>query len=119
MPISHADFLALQARCDASRGRLKAGGAASGAQPKRRLGNEPVAKVSGAPKATERFLVRIISRRRRSVDPDNLVGKGFVDCLRYSGLIPGDTALLVDYSIRQEKAESKEAECTIVEVISL
>jgi len=75
-----------------------------------------VAKVAGEEGYCQRFSVRITSYRVRLLDPDNLCGKYFVDCLRYSGIIPDDTATVVDYSIRQEKVRTKAEEATLIEV---
>ena len=85
-------------------------------KPQRPICNEPVATVTGKEGNGQRFSVRITSYRVRLLDPDNLCGKYFVDCLRYSGIISDDTAEVVDYSIRQEKVRTKAEEATLIEV---
>lgn len=90
-----------------------------------KLNAEPCCQVSGAvaqpsvrdalPSARERtkkdrprYVVRIESHRARFCDPDNLCGKFFVDALRYAGILPDDTAAIMDYSIGQQKAKKGE-----------
>jgi hypothetical protein len=63
--------------------------------------------------------VKILSRRRRPLDPDNLFVKSLVDALRYEGLIPGDSAADIDLQISQEKVFRKLEEMTIVELTTL
>ena len=78
-----------------------------------------LATQQGAKTNGTRFSISITSFRTRLCDPDNLCGKHFVDCLRYSGLIPDDTAAFVDYSIRQEKVAKKEDEKTEIIITKL
>lgn len=59
-----------------------------------------------------RYAVRIVSHRVRLIDPDNLCAKAFVDCLRHAGLLPDDTAAIMDYSVQQQKAKSKKEQFT-------
>ena len=65
-----------------------------------------------------RHRVRIVSRRVRLCDPDNLDGgvKHLVDALRIAEIIPEDapTALLLEVS--QEKVKTFKSEETLVEV---
>ena len=67
----------------------------------------------------ERFAVVVTSFRVRLVDDDALVGKYFVDALRYSGLLASDSAGKLDYKVRQEKVTSKSDERTEIEIIPL
>jgi hypothetical protein len=60
--------------------------------------------------------VRITSFRRRLCDPDNLVGKYFLDCCRYAGLLRDDTAAEIDYRITQVKVKTKEEERTEIQI---
>jgi hypothetical protein len=69
--------------------------------------------VYGEKKNPTRILVR--SLRRKLIDPDNLCPKYFIDCLRYAGLIPDDTAQDIEISIRQEQVP-KGQEQTIIEI---
>lgn len=88
-----------------------AGGEVSRAEPQQVVRDAlPPAVKRTAPNRT-RYAVRITSFRSRLIDPDNLCGKFFTDCLRYAGLIPDDTAAIMDYSIRQQKT-SKDQERT-------
>lgn len=83
------------------------------AEPQRPVLHEPVAEVRRAEGDPPRLRVRITSRRVRLIDPDNLTGKYFVDCLVRRGIIAGDSAKHVEYSIRQEKADRDE---TVIEI---
>ncbi len=72
----------------------------------------PKAQASSAGK----FFIRVVSYRRRLLDEDNLAEKYFVDCLRYSGLIPGDSPDRCRIVTTQEKVGSKEEERTEITV---
>lgn len=65
-----------------------------------------------------RHRVRIVSRRVRLCDPDNLVGgvKHLVDALRYAGIIPEDNPEAISLEVAQEKVGSYAKEETWVEV---
>lgn len=78
----------------------------------------PLPAVPAPQGVRPRFSVRIISFRARLLDPDNLVGKYAVDCLRYAGLLPDDTAEIMDYRIEQQKCPKAE-ERTEIEVVKL
>lgn len=67
-------------------------------------------------KDSGKFAVVITSFRVRLVDDDALVGKYFVDALRYSGLLASDSAGALDYKVRQEKVASEADERTEIEV---
>jgi hypothetical protein len=69
--------------------------------------------------ATGRFLVRITSVRKRLLDYDNLCEKYHIDCLRYSGLLPGDGPGQTEIETRQEKAESGSGEEVIIEIFRI
>ena len=51
----------------------------------------------------ERVHVRIISVRKRLIDPDNLSGKTLTDCLRNAGFLLDDNAEEISYQIEQRK----------------
>jgi len=87
-------------------------GGAPRSQPQQTVRHEPVAAVPRKDGNSTRYAVRICSFRRRLLDPDNLCGKFFVDCLRRGGIIPDDTAAIMDYGIRQQKVKSKKEEHT-------
>jgi hypothetical protein len=74
---------------------------------------------SGKTPAATRFLIRVESIRKRGVDCEGLCCKYLVDCLRYSGVIPDDTAEQATIEIQQRKATENETERTIVEVFRL
>ena len=76
---------------------------------------QPLAKGKGKKADGRRFRVSVISRRSRLLDPDNLCGKGLVDCLRYAGAIEQDDPGSVEYGISQEKV-AKGLEETVVTV---
>ena len=65
-----------------------------------------------------RHRVRIISRRVRICDPDNLVGgvKYLVDSLRSADIIPEDDPKSITLEVSQEKVKTYKEEETWVEV---
>lgn len=63
-----------------------------------------------------RVSIRIVSFRKRLCDPDNLCGKAFVDCLRYSGIIPDDRPEDIDYQVTQTKVRTSEDERTEITI---
>lgn len=63
-----------------------------------------------------RYAVVITSFRVRLADDDALIGKYFVDALRYSGLLASDEVGGLDYKVRQEKVAHKSDEKTVVEI---
>lgn len=70
---------------------------------------------SGSP---SRHRVRIVSKRVRLCDPDNLVGgvKHLVDSLRLAEIIPEDDPYAISLEVSQEKVSSYKDEETWVEV---
>ena len=56
--------------------------------------------ASGNP---NRVHVRLISIRKRLIDPDNLSGKSLTDCLRNAGFLCDDSAEEISYQIEQRK----------------
>ena len=64
----------------------------------------------------KRFLVRVTSVRCRLLDEDNLCVKLVVDCCRYAGLIPGDSAGEAKIEASQRKVAKGETPHTIVEI---
>lgn len=66
----------------------------------------------------ERHRVRIVSKRVRLCDPDNLVGgvKHLVDYLRDAKIIPEDDPKSITLEVSQEKVSSYKDEETWVEV---
>lgn len=84
------------------------------AEPQRPARDESLPEVPAPPRNSQRFSVRIISFRSRLLDPDNLVGKAFCDCLRYAGILPDDSAAIMDYSISQQKCSKAEERTEII-----
>lgn len=66
---------------------------------------------------TGRVHIRIVSVRKRLLDPDNLVPKWYIDCLRYCGLIREDTPEAVTLETSQRKCAKGEAERTEITII--
>lgn len=86
-----------------------------GAEPQRIVCDEPLATVQGEKSDSSRVHVRVVSRRVRLIDPDNLCPKYFIDCLRYAEIIQDDTAEKITLEVSQEKV-SKGDEETIIEI---
>ena len=63
-----------------------------------------------------RFLVRVTSFRKRLLDEDNICEKYFVDCCRYSGVIPTDAPSQTRIETRQFKTQKNQPESTLVEI---
>ena len=82
------------------------------AKPEPTARHEPLATSPRTDGHGSRYAVRITSVRSRLIDPDNLCGKAFVDALRHAGLIPDDTAAIMDYSVSQQKAKTKKEQHT-------
>src|SRR5262245_39003348 len=49
--------------------------------------------------------IRIVSYRKRLIDPDNLCPKYFIDALRYEGIIDDDSAKHIILEVTQEKSK--------------
>lgn len=65
---------------------------------------------------TTRVLVRITSYRCQPADPDNIIGKWMVDCLRYCRVIGNDRKEDIDYQVHQEKVRTRKEERTEIVV---
>jgi hypothetical protein len=50
-----------------------------------------------------RVHARLVSIRKRLLDPDNLSGKSLTDCLRNAGFLCDDSAEEISYQIEQRK----------------
>ena len=59
-----------------------------------------------------RVHLRIVSIRKRLLDPDNLSVKWLIDCLRYSSIIRGDEPDKITLQVEQRKCSKGEAEAT-------
>ena len=84
------------------------------AKPKRSVRNEPLAKGNGKKENTGRIHIRLTARRKRLIDPDNLIFKYHIDCLRYAGAIPDDREGDVTIETHQEKTRGQEE--TLIEL---
>jgi len=83
-----------------------------GTKLERPAGNGALAEAKGETRNPAKFLVRIISYRRRLLDEDNLAEKYHVDSLRYASLLPDDSPLLVSIKPEQVKVKTEEEERT-------
>ena len=61
-------------------------------------------------KSGYRVIVRLERRGPRLLDRDNLIGgaKGLLDCIRYAGLIRGDTETDIQLEVTQTKVAKKD-----------
>ena len=73
------------------------------------------APVQGA--RGQRFLVVVTSYRRKLLDEDNLCEKFHVDCCRYAGLLPSDSAKTTRIETRQVIVRDDEDLRTEIEII--
>ena len=83
-------------------------------KPKRAVRHEPLAKGNSKKEGSGRIHIRLTARRKRLIDPDNLVFKYHIDCLRYAGAIPDDRESDVTIETRQEKTRGQEE--TLIEL---
>jgi hypothetical protein len=93
---------------------LKNKSPSSSPKPQRPICDEPLGKVKSKKEHSGRIHIRLTTKRKRLIDPDNIVAKYFVDCLRYAGAINDDTEKDVTIETRQEKTREKEE--TIIEL---
>jgi hypothetical protein len=100
------------------RGRANLLSDSAGAAPEleRVVGNGTLGKVQAKRPDSGRFLVRVISVRKRLLDEDNLCEKYHVDCCRYSGLLPKDSPGTAKIEVSQQKAEAGGAEEVRIEI---
>lgn len=81
--------------------------------------NESLAKTQVQKTTTGRVLIRVTSSRKRLADEDGLCEKYFVDCLRYAGLISGDSPEQAKIETSQRKVEKGEEESTLIEIFQI
>lgn len=74
----------------------------------------PLEPPQGETLYSGRVSVRIVSHRRRLLDPDNLCAKWFLDACRYSRLISDDRPEDITYQVSQIKVRTKAEEHTEV-----
>ena len=106
----------LAANPDLLRRNPSLAGSLSSPKPEPSIRNEPLAKAPRTNEHSPRYALRIISHRVRLIDPDNLCAKAFVDGLRHAGLIPDDSAAILDYRVEQQKAKTKKEQFTEIEL---
>lgn len=75
--------------------------------------HEPLGEAPREESHPVRIRVRVESFRGRLIDPDNLCPKYFIDCLRYAGLIPNDTAADIVLEVSQKKSGDERTEITV------
>ena len=78
----------------------------------RHLSTGTLAKDEGEEGGASRVHLRIVSIRKRLLDPDNLSVKWLIDCLRYSSIIRGDEPDKITLQVEQRKCAKGEAEAT-------
>lgn len=93
---------------------LDAKSASRNSKPKRAVRNESLAKNEGKEKNAGRIHIRFTVKRKRLIDPDNIIAKYLIDCLRYAGAISDDRAKDITLEIKQEK--TREEEETLIEL---
>lgn len=83
------------------------------------LCNDTLGKAQRKEVGQSRTRVRIVSRRRRLLDPDNLAGgsKYLIDGLRYAGLLKDDSPDYISLIVEQVKC-GKGEERTEIEIES-
>lgn len=82
--------------------------------------NAPLEKKKVQRPASQRFLIRVTSVRKRLIDEDNLCEKYAVDLCRYaSGGSFGDEAGETKIETTQRKAEKGEEEKVIIKIYNL
>lgn len=86
------------------------------AEPQRAAGNDPLAAPQAEGGTGGRFLVRLVSIRRRLLDEDNLVSKYHTDLLRYAGILPSDAPGVCKIETSQRKAQKGEVERVEIEI---
>lgn len=89
------------------------------ADPQPVLRDNPLGTTQDQEANPKRFLVCILSVRKRLSDAESLVPKWHVDCLRYAGVIEDDTAELLECRTTQRKCAKGEEEHTEIEVYRL
>ena len=78
----------------------------------RHLSTGTLATHEGEEGGASRVHLRIVSIRKRLLDPDNLSVKWLIDCLRYSSIIRGDEPDKITLQVEQRKCAKGEAEAT-------
>lgn len=89
---------------------------APGPEPKQAVCDDPLGAIARKEGHPGRVSLRVVSYRRRTIDPDNAAPKYFIDCCRYIGLLRDDRLEDIELSISQvkvKKAADERTEITI------
>lgn len=78
-----------------------------------------VGQVQVQKRTGRRFLVRVVSYRKRLLDEDNLAEKYHVDLCRYAGILPSDEAGTTQIQTSQVKTVKGEEERVLIEVFEI
>lgn len=78
--------------------------------------DEPVHLHPVQKPAAGRFLVRVVSIRKRLLDEDNISEKVTVDCCRYAGLLDSDAPEKTHIETTQRLCRKGEEEKTLIEI---
>lgn len=84
-------------------------------EPQRVVRDATLATHQRKEKGSSQFRVHIEGRRSRKIDPDNVIPKYLLDCVRRAGLIPDDDADTIELTISQTKVKA-EQECTVITI---
>jgi hypothetical protein len=79
-------------------------------------GDGALGEVQTKGRNSGRFLIRVVSIRKRLLDEDNLAEKYHVDCCRYAGVLPKDSPGTAHIEVSQQKADKGAAEEVRIEI---
>lgn len=85
----------------------------------RSAGHAPLEKKKVQGQTGQRFLVRVVSYRRKLLDEDNLCEKYHVDLCRYAGCLFGDEAGTTKIETSQVKVGKGEEEKVRIEIYQI
>lgn len=85
-------------------------------EPKQAVCTIALAEVESEKGSHGRIGVRVLSKRARLLDIDNIAVKYIVDELRYAGLLRDDSPADIELTVTQEKVAHREDECTLIEL---
>lgn len=81
--------------------------------------HEPLEAKEVEGSGSQRFLVRVVSYRKRLLDEDNLCEKFHVDLCRYSGALFGDEAGTTKIETSQIKIGKGQEEKILIEILRI
>lgn len=97
----------------------KAGGLPPSPEPQQVVRHESVGPAPRKESHASRCVVRVVSFRRRLLDPDNLCPKYFIDALRYNQIIPNDRLEDIELQTAQVKVSRRQDERTEITISKL